>query len=184
MTDRPHDPAVDSPHPTAHELSDVDTRSLLIFLGVMVVALTVVAAIVYWQYRRFEALAKASDPPAAPRAGERQPPPTPHLQVDEAADMARLIAEQQPLLDRLEWISRDENIVRIPIERAMEIVAAKGVPDWPAAEQSAVPSDETSQPSQSQRPDSPADRDQPPENTPPPDDSPNVTAPGKETSEP
>lgn len=132
MSDDTHNAPPEPDHPAGHELSDVDTRGLLTFLASLMASLAIVAAIVYWQYRRFEYLAQAGDPPPAPRAGERQPPAPPLLQVDEPADMSRMLAEQEPQLTRLEWVSRDDKLVRIPVERAMEIIATRGMPQWPA----------------------------------------------------
>lgn len=128
--------------PTAHEESDVDATALGRFLVIMTVSLVVVGGLVYWQYRRFERLARANDPPPLPRAEERQPPPLPHLQIHEVADMDRLRSEQRSLLERLEWIDPQARQVRIPIERAIAIVAKEGIRRWPApAEQK--PADST-----------------------------------------
>lgn len=118
--------------PTAHEESDVDTGALGWFLAIMAVSLLIVGGLVYWQYRRFERLARANDPEPLPRADQREPPPPPHLQVNEIADMTRLRDEQTALLHRMEWVDPKARTVRIPIERAMEIVSRGGLRRWPA----------------------------------------------------
>jgi len=118
--------------PPAHEETDVDAGSLGKFLAAMAVSLVVVGALVYWQYRRFERLARANDPAPIPRADERQPPPPPYLQIHEVADMQALRQRQTALLERLEWIDPQARRVRIPIDRALEIVARDGLRRWPA----------------------------------------------------
>ena len=142
-------PPVDAPPaepvapPTAHEESDVDTGALGWFLAIMTVSLLIVGGLVYWQYRRFERLARANDPAPLPRADQREPPPPPHLQVNEVEDMTRLRDEQTALLHRTEWVDPQAKRVRIPIERAMEIVERDGLRRWPAPPAAA---EETSRP--------------------------------------
>lgn len=139
--------------PTAHEESDVDTRALGWFLAIMTVSLLIVGGLVYWQYRRFERLARANDPAPLPRADQREPPPPPHLQVNEVEDMTRLRDEQTALLHRTEWVDPQSKRIRIPIERAMEIVTRDGLRRWPAtsaaAEETARPMRNPNDPDQS-----------------------------------
>ena len=121
-----------APHATDHEETDVSITGLGEFLIAMAVGLVVVGGLVYWQYRRFEWIARANDPTPIPRADERRPPPEPHLQVDEVADMATLRAKQEAILSSTAWVNRNEKLVRIPIDRALAIVAEKGLRRWPA----------------------------------------------------
>jgi hypothetical protein len=62
--------------------------------------------------------------------------PSPRVQLDDGnEDTAELHAREDLLLDHYSWVDRQGGRVRIPIERAMEIVAAHGLPVAPAAEQ-------------------------------------------------
>ena len=55
--------------------------------------------------------------------------PTPRVQLDDGnQDIADLHAREDILLDNYTWIDRSKGTVRIPIGRAMEIVAQKGLP--------------------------------------------------------
>ena len=125
-------PADVSPHATAHEDTDVNVRALNIFLGCLVIALAVTSLLVYWQYRHFENQALANDPPPSPRAEERVATPGPGLQIDEVTEGQRHLARQNAELDTTAWVSKDEKLVRIPIERAIEHVVKNGLPKWPA----------------------------------------------------
>jgi hypothetical protein len=59
--------------------------------------------------------------------------PTPRLQLDDGnRDVADLHAREDILLDNYTWIDQSKGTVRIPIERAMEIIAQKGLPQAPA----------------------------------------------------
>ena len=63
--------------------------------------------------------------------------PTPRVQTDDGnQDVADLHAREDLLLDNYTWIDQSKGTVRIPIERAMEILAQKGLPVAPAVQQS------------------------------------------------
>jgi len=50
------------------------------------------------------------------------------LQVHPAEDIRAFRAQKQQLLDSYEWVDREHTIARIPIERAMELLAAESKP--------------------------------------------------------
>jgi hypothetical protein len=61
--------------------------------------------------------------------------PTPRLQTDDGnQDVADLHQREDLLLDNYSWIDRSQGKVRIPIERAMELIAQRGLPVAPAAQ--------------------------------------------------
>jgi hypothetical protein len=60
--------------------------------------------------------------------------PTPRVQTDDGnQDVADLHAREDLLLEHYTWIDRSQGQVRIPIERAMELIAQSGLPVAPAA---------------------------------------------------
>ena len=66
-------------------------------------------------------------------------PPAPRLQTDPHEDLKRLRAAEDSLLGHYGWVNRDSGLVRIPVDRALAIVAARGLPlhgpDRPIAHQ-------------------------------------------------
>jgi len=55
--------------------------------------------------------------------------PTPRVQTDDGnQDVADLHAREDLLLDNYSWVDQSQGKVRIPIERAMELIAQKGLP--------------------------------------------------------
>lgn len=61
--------------------------------------------------------------------------PTPRVQTDDGnQDVADLHAREDLLLDNYSWVDASHTKVRIPIERAMELIAQRGLPAAPAAQ--------------------------------------------------
>ncbi len=61
--------------------------------------------------------------------------PTPRVQLDDGnQDVAVLHAREDILLNNYTWVDQSKGKVRIPIERAMEIIAQHGLPVAPAAQ--------------------------------------------------
>jgi hypothetical protein len=62
--------------------------------------------------------------------------PAPRIQVDDGIqDLAELHAREDLLLDNYSWVDQSQSKVRIPIERAMELIAQRGLPVAPSVEQ-------------------------------------------------
>ena len=64
---------------------------------------------------------RANQPPAP------QDFPAPALQTDPRGDLARFLAEQREGLEGYGWVDRAQGLVRIPVRRAMEIQAGRGM---------------------------------------------------------
>lgn len=69
-------------------------------------------------------LAGPSDAPGKPTA-------KPALQIEPDADLAALRSTSTKKLASYGWVDRAHGVVRIPIDEAMQDVAATGIPDWP-----------------------------------------------------
>ena len=53
------------------------------------------------------------------------------LSTIERARLAQFEKADSAALDRYGWIDRDHGFVQIPIARAMELLARRGLPGWP-----------------------------------------------------
>jgi hypothetical protein len=61
--------------------------------------------------------------------------PQPRLQIDDGnQEIADLHAKEDLLLENYSWVDKSQGKVRIPIERAMELVAKQGLPVAPQTE--------------------------------------------------
>jgi hypothetical protein len=115
------DPAV------GHETRDADIRSLLIFAAALA---GIVLMVMFGMARVFHyfGATQSLGPPASPFAEARTLPPQPRLQVEPRIDLAHLRANEEAKLHSYGWVDPNSGVVRIPIERAMDIIAEKGLP--------------------------------------------------------
>ncbi|MGB6742254.1 MAG: hypothetical protein WBE38_01260 [Terracidiphilus sp.] len=140
-----------------YEQSDVRTTGILVFLVAMGIFVVVTAVTCYGIGKILNAhLNKEDGPnskwtktvdvrelgnlPSSPALQNKMAEitesfPTPRLQLDDGnQDVAVLHAREDILLDNYTWVSQPQGKVRIPIERAMEIIAQRGLPVAPAAQ--------------------------------------------------
>jgi hypothetical protein len=140
-----------------YEASDVKTTGILVFLVAMGIFVVVTAVTCYGIGKLLNAHLNREDGPntkwtqtvdirqlgnlpSNPEMQNRvaqltQSFPTPRVQLDDGnADVADLHAREDILLDNYTWVDQGKGSVRIPIERAMEIIAQKGLPVAPAAQ--------------------------------------------------
>lgn len=68
---------------------------------------------------------RQTPPYEAPVFTTKQLPPAPRLQVDEAADLKALRDREDELLSSYQWVDKQNGIVRIPIDRAIDLEAAE-----------------------------------------------------------
>jgi hypothetical protein len=108
-----------------HETSDADIRKLIEF-GAGIVALVLVALALMWLLFRYLAGQHAPAAAGAPAAAVQELPPAPRLQVSPATELERLRAREQAILESYGWVDRTSGVVRIPIGRAMDLVAERG----------------------------------------------------------
>jgi fatty acid desaturase len=52
--------------------------------------------------------------------------PAPHLQTDSHGDLERLQAAQRKTLSTYTWVDPNKGLIQIPIDRAMQLIVARG----------------------------------------------------------
>jgi hypothetical protein len=129
-------PPSSSPHGTTgggHEERDVSFRPIIIGL-IGLLALLVLGAILMRLLMGYLAVQQARTSPRANPLAQRfarQLPPEPRLQTDPLQDLLNLHKDEDALLNNYAWVDRKVGTVRIPIERAMELLAERGLPARP-----------------------------------------------------
>lgn len=112
-----------------YETRDLPARPVVValLLGTLVIVLIFVA--MYALTAAFDAYVRRTTPPANPLAAAApKEPPAPRLQPAPAKDLAELRAWEDSLLHGYAWVDKNSGIVRIPIDRAIELVAQRGLP--------------------------------------------------------
>src|SRR3981189_2569739 len=121
------------------EQEDLSSRSALYFLAGLVLVCLVVYLIVFGMYRFLDSYATAHQPPMTPmvtpeadtRAVTPQNAetfPQPRLEENERTQFRSFIEDQDRKLATYDWVDKDRGTVRIPIDRAMELIAQRGLP--------------------------------------------------------
>ena len=108
-----------------HETVDANIRSL-VHWGIGVFALLLAGFLVSLATFRYFIRTQGLGPPASPFENSRTLPPAPRLQVTPARDLQQYRDEQRQTLETYGWVDQRAGIVRVPIERAMDLVIEQG----------------------------------------------------------
>ena len=128
----PHDAEI-----VGHEETDAEIAPLVRFAIFLAAITLVIAALTVGFYRYLDAREVALKAPRHPLgAGVDRPlPPAPRLQTYPFDDVKVFRREEARLLEHYHWIDRSAGTVRIPIDRAMDLLVARGLPHRAAAPQ-------------------------------------------------
>lgn len=118
---------------STHEQRDANIRSLVKF-GAGLSALVVFALVAMWLLFDYLAARPEPGPEPSPMAREREAPPAPRLQVAPSTDLDRLRTNEDSALNSYGWVDREAGIVHIPIDKAIDLVAERGLPARSAPE--------------------------------------------------
>lgn len=110
-----------------HETTDINARGV----AWSAVALMIMIAVLFFALRGLYGVFTDRRPSNAIAPQNGAPSPEPRLQVDEVRDLGRLHEHEDSILNSYGWVDQKAGIVRIPIERAMDIVAQRGLPAPP-----------------------------------------------------
>jgi hypothetical protein len=150
----PHNPGIDSP---GYEVTDVNVNGIVVFLASLGAFVGVFFIFCFGMGKVINtAILKSDGPPnkwnmiGAQPTGKRQDLtsnavmeqnqlnqmvqrfPTPRLQTDDGnQEIAEMHAREDLLLNYYSWVDRSSGKVRIPIARAMQIIAQNGLPVAP-----------------------------------------------------
>ena len=119
----------------AHEPTDADSRSITQFGIALTFFLIVSQLVLWWVFASFSKREQRLSPPvpAIIRTQAPHEPPEPRLQANPQLDLRKMHQEEDAVLNHYGWVDPDRGIVRLPIERALDIVAQRGLPQFKAA---------------------------------------------------
>ena len=129
---------VDDAQPQARLLADGTTgmkptccrvRGLVWFAAALVGVTSLVLLMLTFVMRGFSHEEKELEALAPPRfAGDTGEYPAPRIQADPADELKKTKAEDLGRLNSYGWVDRKAGVAHIPVDRAIEILARKGLP--------------------------------------------------------
>jgi hypothetical protein len=109
-----------------HEHADVNIWAIGRF-GIALAFICVMAmGILYGLFRYFSS--QHGGPVPETRIDARHKPPAPYLQEKPVTDLKEMRAAEDHLVNSYGWIDQSQGIVRVPVSRAIDLLAQKGLP--------------------------------------------------------
>jgi hypothetical protein len=145
MTSKPGEDTDQASISVGHELSDAEARPLAyagLILAVILILIGISMAGTFYFFGKEQKLG----PPATPFEQVRTLPPMPRLQVDPKMELKEYRDSQRDILNSYSWVDQAGGVVRIPVDRAMDLVIARGA--LPARPGGAAPTNERASGSQ------------------------------------
>src|SRR5437762_2415345 len=129
----------------AYEREDLSPRGIFAFLG----GLGVISVLVYFVVKGMDgyldAYQKQHQPPLNPLVSQTETDsrkvsnadiarfPQPRLETNERLEINDFRLQEEKKLNSYDWIDQKAGIARIPIDRAMQLLAQRGLPTRPQA---------------------------------------------------
>ena len=135
MEEPVNNPIEPESNPTvAHEETDADTHAITQFGIALVLVLVLSQLSLWWLFNSFTRLESKLSPPvsALVRAQAPTEPPEPKLQANPQADMRMMREKEDTILSHYGWVDPNHGVVRIPVDRALDLVAERGLPQFKA----------------------------------------------------
>ena len=114
-----------------YERTDADIPSIWKFIvglfALIGVALLLSLGLFRFLYRTEQAERQA----ATPMEAQRVLPPMPRLQLSGTGDLNEMRRKEEEALTSYGWVDKNAGVVRIPVSRAMELIAERGLASPP-----------------------------------------------------
>ena len=107
------------------EAKDTNSGALVALIGVLLILLGGSLWITRTLHGYLNRALSRSDQHSSPWTPQHALPPEPRLQVNPAVDLIRMRDVENVTLNNYAWVDPDKGIVRIPIVRAMAILAER-----------------------------------------------------------
>jgi hypothetical protein len=115
------------PHGRGYEERDASFKAIVKWAVGLAVAVAIVPVLM-WAVFHYFAARPEKFPPPSPMAGARPPYAGPKLQVRAPQELKEWHAAEDAVLNSSAWVDPDKGVVRIPVSRAIELLAERGLP--------------------------------------------------------
>ena len=133
---------------TGFEKEDLSPQGVMYFMGGLAVVVVFIYFIVAGMYRYLDNYDRTHQPPANPMAADTAMDPQtmtrdqirdkaeatfpkPVLEYSEQTQYIDDLKKQNEVLSSYDWVDQKNDVVRIPIDRAMDLLAQRGLPVLP-----------------------------------------------------
>jgi hypothetical protein len=141
MSDEPKNNIKRNPE-LEYEHQDLSAMGVYTFLAGIAVAGLVIYFVLWGMYRYLDYYERTHQPPQNPlvqtEADTRVVPPQavqkfpqPRLEKNERTEINDFRLKEEQTLNSYDWIDQKSGVVRIPIDRAMKLIAQRGLPTTP-----------------------------------------------------
>jgi hypothetical protein len=117
--------------PEGYEQKDADVRNVARYGLALAITLVIVMVAMDWTFKFFAKI-ETLGPPASPFENVRVLPPQPRLQPQPISELKSYCQAEQLELTSYGWVDQHNGVVRIPVDRAMDLVLQRGLPARPA----------------------------------------------------
>jgi len=114
-----------SPNGAGHEQSEVSVRLIVVSLAFLAVATAIVFVLVIGIFRYFYDTYSTEE---ATKLSRPVVPPEPRIEVAPYEQLQELRVKEDHILSTYAWVNKDSGTVRVPIDKAIDLLAAKGLP--------------------------------------------------------
>ncbi|MGI9087406.1 MAG: hypothetical protein ACR2HH_06650 [Chthoniobacterales bacterium] len=111
-----------------HETRDISARVVAWFAVGLVLAALLIYPAVIGLYKLFEHQNPSPDAPSRIALDPHMIAPAPRLQTAPAVDLDKFNAAENAKLNSYGWVDKSVGLAHIPIERAMDLIAQRGLP--------------------------------------------------------
>jgi len=133
-----HNPKLEFEH------QDMSPNAVYAFLTGLAVAGILVYFVLWGLYHYLDAYQRSHQPPQNPlvqsEADTRSVPPQaiqkfpqPRLEKNERVEINDFLFKEEQTLNSYGWVDQKDGVVRLPIDRAMQLIAQRGLPTTPKA---------------------------------------------------
>ena len=114
--------------PVGHEGRDAAIRPIVLTGIGLALTLAVVGLIVYGTFQYLAAHPAIGAQPNPMAVFDSQIPPAPRIEEYPAIEIQQLRAQEEQTLSTYGWIDKKKGVVRIPLDRAMQLQVERGFP--------------------------------------------------------
>jgi hypothetical protein len=108
---------------------EISVRGIVMTGAALLVVAVVVHLLMWWLLHGFSSYDKKRDVRLTPieASSPQPPPPEPRLQISPQEDMRLMRAQEDQTLQNAGWVNQQQGAVRVPIDVAIDVIAARGV---------------------------------------------------------